>query len=375
MSGSSALSRASNCRASAGDSASSSTFVRPLRWTATRSAPTRQSGALAAPSAQRTTFEFANRPSDILPEERGTLEPRDTLKLSLAAMGWGIVTKSVTTTDALIFSPVDTPKTPDELPKVFDDFRRCLEQLSQGRAFMENSFPRLQIAPSPKGRRYAVTPILKDGTVLPWTVPNEWNGRVTRARVGEFLRAKVLISLRPPSWGSHWTAEVLEGRSGMIQHTLLTPLPLIDPMHDTARADDERTLPIAPAFEEPWLSFFTPWEHTDGFLGKGAPGPLWLSHRSSSVRMPTSRWWWELRGLKDAKDPERYHGEWTRQAPIRAFLGWPAYLFSQAGELSRCECGALCIQGRRYCGAPDCNRARSTQRKRTSREAQRRISR
>lgn len=74
------------------------------------------------------------------------------------------------------------------------------------------------------------------------------------------------------------------------------------------------------------------------------------------------------------QDPFRYQGMWKEPTKLAAYLGWPAYLLEAAGEVRECYCGRAVIQGRTYCGSPDCNRERARARKRVSRASRRAMS-
>ncbi len=278
------------------------------------------------------------------------------------------VTKSVTSEDALVLSPADIPEQPSDLPDVFDDFERVAAGLEKGSLFVGLEGVKMVLQASEKGFGFYFTPILSSGEAPGQLLPPEWEGRVTRDVVAAFVRADCLLYLRPPGWGAHAGIEHVSDE-GVVGGRLDVNTPLIDPLRDSARPDDERTLPLAPEFEAPWDAHLTPWEHVDGLLVTKPPPRAWVRRRVRRVICKYGRWWWELRGLRDCDDPNRYSGMWKEPRPIAMYLGWPAYLLELAGDIRECSCGGRAIQGRTYCGSPDCNRERARRRRRDSRKA------
>jgi hypothetical protein len=150
----------------------------------------------------------------------------------------------------------------------------------------------------------------------------------------------------------------------------LAKQPFVDPLRDLAAPDSSEWLPLSPELDGEWAGLFTPWENTDAYLGGTRPGAAWLARRRLPAIATGIRLWWELRGWRDTGDPERYRGQWNESIPITAYLGWPAYLIAAAVETVLCEnCGRVTIQGRRFCGGRECDRARAVARKRLGRSA------
>lgn len=205
---------------------------------------------------------------------------------------------------------------------------------------------------------------------MPLLVPQAWAARVSRAIVAEYLAAEWLLYTREPSWGAHMRFDevtpVEDGHN--VRSVRPLKLPLVDPLRDVVQVDDESTWPVRPELAGAWAGLLTAWEHVDGLLATKTPGQAWLARRTARAVVPGDRWWWEVRGWRDARDSHRYSGMDWRPLDVTVYLGWPAYFVAAAGPLRKCPaCGRRVIQGRRFCGSDACNRARTTDRKRVSR--------
>lgn len=279
---------------------------------------------------------------------------------------------SLAQTDALIFSPTEIAASPERLPDIFDAFARLAEGVERRESARSRKDGEIFWAPQfAPDCWFRVTPLLRDGTAYPWHVPARWNGRVTREAIAAYTRARWAFLARPRGWGAHWRSLELDpDRTKHIAYYVLdAKRPFVDAVRDTAKPDDEHTLPVEPQIQGDWRPILSSWEHVDGFMASPEPGPAWLRARSAQVRATNGRFWWQLRGYRDAGDIARYGRElWDQPHAVALYLGWPAYLVAQAGQIRRCHaCGGAAIGGRRYCGSRECDRARAAARKRLSR--------
>ena len=285
-----------------------------------------------------------------------------------------VTRRALTATDALILSPVDAPRRPDVLPTIFDDFERGLFGIEAGRLYGSREGGRMCVCASPEPSEdrpvYALTAVLADGRTDPGVVPG---GRITRDLVAAFLRCRLSVYDRDPSWGVRSDIRAVR-EDGRVETRFAVHLPLVDPIRDGARRDDDRVLPVAVEYPEPWRRFFGPWEHLDGLLGSADANRHWMERRKRPVQARGSRAWWEIRGIHEKEDPDYYHGLWPEPRRVVAYLGWPAYLLDAVGAVGRCEhCRARTLAGRRYCGAGNCKRERAALRKQSSRDARSRL--
>lgn len=256
-------------------------------------------------------------------------------------------------------------------PKVFEDFHRVVAAFGEGSGFYviePKGAARVLFAHDREGTWFYLTAVLRDGRTEPFVVPRSWKGRITRKTIAQYFGADTFdLSLRKSGkWGLHWKVEKALGPRG---YKVFAPVqfPLIDPVRDATQPDDERWLPVALSFKEPWNSLFTRWEALDAFMATKTPGEEWLRHRIRHAVGFPARSWLQIRGLHEARNADRYKGQWEDKTAITAYLGWPAYFIDAAGEVRRCRCGGTAIGGRTYCGDPDCNRERARQRQRDRR--------
>ena len=205
-------------------------------------------------------------------------------------------------------------------------------------------------------------------------IPPSWQSHITRACLASFFQVGFLQYDRPRAWGAYLpivATRDVDGRRETLSE-LPGKRPLVDPLRDSARPDDDTVIPIRVEFAGEWSDLLTDWEHTDGFLAGPEPGVAWLRQRVKRIAMPYGRWWCELRGQRDARDSRRYFGTWREPISVTAYLGWPAHLVAAAGTVGRCPaCRRVVIGGRLYCGAPQCDRARAAHRQRSGRAARR----
>ena len=154
----------------------------------------------------------------------------------------------------------------------------------------------------------------------------------------------------------------------------LAKQPLVDPLRDLAAEDGPEWLAMSVEPIGEWSGLLTDWESTEAFVSGSQPGAVWSAARTRRVICPEAKHWWQLRGWRDAGDSTRYRGHWEEPIAITVFLGWPAYAVAAAVETAPCEgCGKATIQGRRFCGGPECNRARAIARQRVSRSGPTRV--
>jgi len=281
------------------------------------------------------------------------------------------VTKTVTALDCMVFSPVDYPATPTELPNVFDDFKRCVQQLAE-RAFTGWKDPdsgEFTFVPRPG--------VLRDGWSTPESLPPGWRGRITLRQVADYFNASFELTARDehaPGWGVHSVDDRIVG-DHLLELAFKPNMPLVDPVRDVARIDtpDLGALDVSVAGD--FRTVLGGWENLDAYMSMGDAGDLWLSARKMQFYASSSRWFSEVRGLRDSADWRRYRGQWhqPKREPAMAYLGWPAYFVDAGGQLGRCTCGARTPQGAVYCGSPGCNRARQQERQRESRAARKQL--
>ena len=281
------------------------------------------------------------------------------------------MTKFVTATKSLVLSPVTWPSTSAGLADVYDAFGRAVVGLVNDEIGLGVAGDRRILAHKASTQApFYFVPLLRDGSTMPNLVPPVWAGKITRAIVAAYLRAEWLLVRREPSWGAH----LLFGETTSVDDELHVraqvgaSLPLIDPIRDIAGEDDPSLIAVRPELAGDFAGLLTDWEAIDGCLIPAQPGEAWLDRRMARVVAASGRWWWEIEGLRDADDAERYRGEWSYPMLVSVYLGWPAYFVAAAGATTRCpNCGRTSIQGRFYCGAPECDQARAIDRKRTSR--------
>ncbi len=271
----------------------------------------------------------------------------------------------------LVFSPYETLTDAGLRADLFDDFERCARAFDEGPIFGDLFDGRLcmraRAGTGADGPLFGVTPVLRDGRTLHTVVPG---GRITRELVADFVRCDLPYRDRGPTWGLRPTS-VRELDDGGVVARFEFPAPIIDPVRDAYQAPDAGpTRTIAIRFPDPWQRFFRPWEHLDGLIGRGDPNTAGMRRRRIPARAASSRLWWEVHGIHEYRDPDRYDGMWAEPGLFTAYLGWPAYLLDVAGPFHPCEnCGASTVRGRQYCGDPVCNRERGTFRQRKSRAA------
>jgi hypothetical protein len=281
------------------------------------------------------------------------------------------VTKSVTPTDSLVLSPLDWPEGPEAVPDVHDAFARAVVGLREGRVGFcwDGGQPLIAHEEAPE-LMFRIATLLRDGATAPYMVPDAWQGKITREIVASYFATEWLLYQCEPGWGAHASfGEIREAGDGIDVHTSLpAKLPLVDPLRDTAGVDDESYLPLVPVKAGEWGSLLTPWENVDGLLATHTPGQAWLDRRTAQAMVPSDRWWWEVRGWRDGGDGHRYEDMERHPISVTVYLGWPAYVIAAAGKTTRCpQCGGARIQGRQFCRAPECDRARAAERKRVSR--------
>lgn len=270
------------------------------------------------------------------------------------------VTRALTGTDVLILSPVYPPARPENEPAFFDDFERCVKIFESGRMYWTQEGGRVCLAARAHLRAgdplYAVTVILRDGRTDPTILPG---GRVDREMVAQFVSVPIEIYGRPPDWGVRTKGFQL-GPNGSFSADIPVPVPLIDPIRDGARLDDDTVFPICFGFPDPWRGVLTAWEELDGALGRADPNEAWLRRRQVTTL--------ELQGWHEEEHTSRYEGMWREPRQITAYLGWPAYLLDVASPQGTCdECGGATVPGRRFCVDPACRRVRAAARQRSSR--------
>lgn len=269
----------------------------------------------------------------------------------------------------LVFSPYEPLTDAGLRADLVDDFERCARAFGGGRIFGGLFDGRLcmraRAGTGADGPLFGVTPVLRDGRTLHTVVPG---GRITRELVADFVRCDLPYRDRDSTWGLRPTS-VRETDDGGVVARFEFPAPIMDPVRDAYQAPDPGpTRTIAIRFPDPWQQFFRPWEHLDGLIGRGDPNAAWMGRRRISVRAASSRLWWEVRGIHDHRDADRYRGMWADPTPFTAYLGWPAYLLDCAGPLHPCaQCGTPTVSARQYCGGAACNRRRGTIRQRQSR--------
>ena len=190
---------------------------------------------------------------------------------------------------------------------------------------------------------------------------HEGRGQRVSPSTTEVIRA-------PPDWGVYSPIRTVDvdARTIVMEHAVAVPL--IDPVHDGARIDDDSVFPIAVEFPTPWDELLQGWEHVDGYFGRDDPNTSWMRRRRRLATAASGRWWLEVRGVWDADDGERYDGQWAEPMDFTAYLGWPAFLLDIAGETGACKsCGKPTPTGRRYCGTQHCNKIRTRARQRERR--------
>jgi len=281
--------------------------------------------------------------------------------------------KALTTTDALVLSLLNWPEGPHDLPKVFDAFARVVDGISTdvGVLGCVDGGDLVMAHVSDPETMFRATPVLADGWAPPTMMPATWHGRLTRSRLAAYFRSEWLGTPCEPSWGAHMLfasppREV--GDSLVIQMENLAKRPLVDPLRELAAEDTPEWLALSVQPDGEWAGLLTDWEGTDAFLAETQPGAAWSAARTRRVICPAPKHWWQLRGWRDAADSRRYCGQWEEPIPITVFLGWPAYAVAAAVSTAPCDsCGKATIKGRRFCGGPECNRARAIARQRASR--------
>lgn len=278
------------------------------------------------------------------------------------------MTRFVTPTSSVVLSPAYPPEHPDDLPKVFDDFERTAHALERGEILYGYARGRILARPSEQGTVYCLTPLLEDGFTLPELLPEQWKSRITKDIVAEFMRAEFSVHVIPPRWGAGMEMVVRADHRFELSTTVDTPL--IDPFRDALVGGDDLPFSIQTRMYPPWDSLLTQWEHIDAFFGRTDPEETWFRRRVRRLVCHSGRWWWELRGLQKENDAGRYEGMWRESLDVTAFLGWPAFFLQAAGHVSDCVCGRKAIEGRVFCGAPECNKERARLRQRESRKAQ-----
>lgn len=285
------------------------------------------------------------------------------------------MTNFVTPDDALIASPADWPASASAIPEVFDAFARLVEGLTHDKLVLADGGEEYRWAHRGHPEYlFRLTPVLKDGCVSERYIPESWEGRVTRTVLESFLRARFVHYERPAGWGAHLPVVAIRKVNGLVERLIELPgkRPLVDPLRDAARTDDDTVIPVTTEFAGEWSGILTEWEHVDGFLAGPNPGGAWLGQRMRRVAMPFGRWWWELRGRRDAGDSNWYDDRWHDPTSITAYLGWPAYVLAAVGQVGRCPgCGGPTVEGRQYCGDADCDRDRASARQRNRRAAKR----
>jgi hypothetical protein len=281
--------------------------------------------------------------------------------------------KSVTATAALVLSPTELPEDPARLPDVFDAFARVVEGLEHNElAWRSKDWPLSVRHPGDPDHVFRATPLLPDGRTAPTYVPRACRGRVTRQVVAEYMTAGWALYPRAPSRGMRIPFTWIDYERHMTWSVVPARLPLIDPVRELMQEDDETVLPLTAGVTGDWAPVLTAWENLDGLMGLKTPGEAWLRRRMARTVAAYRGFWSIIEGFHDADDGARYEGMWGDPLVVTVYLGWPAYFISAAGEITSCPaCSRVTIQGRRYCGTLDCNRARAAARQQTSRAASR----
>ena len=165
------------------------------------------------------------------------------------------MTRSVTTTDALVLSPYGWPASPTDAAGVLDAFARVATGLQEDDLSMARVEEGLFVAHgSAKRELFRAIPLLRDGFTLPEVLPDAWQGRVTRELVAAYFRPEWRYAPREASWGAHHTHAAVRRVAGVLEVELANAAtrPFVDPLRATAHPDDERHVPLSVRLVGAW---------------------------------------------------------------------------------------------------------------------------